>query len=140
MMKIVIPVFKHRVSPVFDWCSNLLLIEIQSGLELGRIEIAAAYSDPIQLANRLVEMGVDIAVCGGIGETLAALLEARKIQLISGVSGEVCDVLVALNTGELSDPRFLMPGFPLYHGQRRLHGVLGGKGPKHGSGNGRLRN
>jgi predicted Fe-Mo cluster-binding NifX family protein len=120
------------VSPVFDWCGNLLLVEIQSGREVGRSEVAAADTDPIRQAKQLVELRAGLVVCGGIGEILLGLIEAGNIRVIPGVSGGIDDVLAALSAGELSDPRFMMPGCSGHRGQHRLRGGFGSKGRKHG--------
>jgi predicted Fe-Mo cluster-binding NifX family protein len=130
-MNIVIPVFKNRVSPVFDWCSNLLLVEIQSGREVGRSNITVADTDPIRQAGQLVELGANLVVCGGISEMLVGLIEARDIRVIPGVSGDIDGVLAALSAGELSHPRFVMPGCAGHWGQHRLRGSFGGEGRKH---------
>jgi len=119
-MKTVIPVFKNRVSPVFDWCSNLLLVEIRLGREVGRSEVAVADTDPVRQANQVVELGAGLVVCGGIGEILLGLIEDSNIRVIPGVSGDIDDVLAALSAGELSHPRFMMPGCAGHRGRRRL--------------------
>lgn len=128
-MKTVIPIYKNRISPVFDWCRNLLLVEIQSGRELGRSKVAAANIDQVRQADQLVELGVGLVVCGGISKTLIGLLETRGIRTISGVSGNIDDVVAALRTEVLLHPRFVMPGFSGYRGGRNMHGSLGGKNP-----------
>ncbi len=133
-MKAVIPVFKNRVAPVFDWCSNLLVVEIQSGREVGRSEVAAADTDPVRQANQVVELGAGMVVCGGIGEILLRLIEDSNIRVIPGVSGDIDDVLAALSAGELSHPRFMMPGCGAHLGQHRLRGSFGGKVHNHGRG------
>ena len=133
-MKTVIPVFKNRVSPVFDWCSNLLLVEIQSGREVGRSEVAAVDTNPVRQADQLVELGAGLVVCGGISEILLGLIEANNIRVIPGVSGDIDDVLAALSAGELPHPRFMMPGCGAHLGQHRLRGGFGGKGRKGGRG------
>lgn len=130
-MKTVIPVFKDRVSPVFDWCSNLLVVEIKSGRETGRSRVAAADTDPVRQADQLVELGAGMVVCGGIGEILVGLIEARNIRLIPGVSGDIDAVLAALIAGELPHPRFMMPGWAAHLGQHRVRGGFGGEGRKH---------
>lgn len=131
-MKTAIPVFKNRVSPVFDWCSNLLLVEIQSGREAGRSKVAAAHTDPVRQADQVVELGAGMVVCGGIGEILLGLIEARGIRVIPGVSGDIDDVLAALIAGELPHSRFMMPGCGAHFGQHRLRGGFGSKIHKHG--------
>ena len=130
-MKTLIPVFKNRVSPVFDWCSNLLVVEIQSGREVGRSEVAAADTDPVGQTDQVVKLGVGLVVCGGIGEILLGLIEANNIRVIPGVSGDIDDVLAALSAGELPHPRFMMPGCGAHRGQHRLRGTFEGEGRKH---------
>ncbi|MFZ4440671.1 MAG: NifB/NifX family molybdenum-iron cluster-binding protein [Syntrophales bacterium] len=109
-MKTVIPVFKNRVSPVFDWCSNLLLIEFQAGWEVKRTEVTSAGTDPVRQAGQLVELGAGMVVCGGIGEILRCMIEASNIRVIPGVFGDIDDVLAVLIAGELPHPRFVMHG------------------------------
>jgi predicted Fe-Mo cluster-binding NifX family protein len=132
-MKIILPVYRNRVSPVFDWCSNLLLVDIQSGREVGRREVAAADTDPGKQVRRLVELGADLIVCGGISEILLGLIEASKIRAISGISGDIEDVLAAIRAKKLSHPRFTMPGCTGHRGQHRLCSGFGGKIHKHGN-------
>lgn len=129
-MKIIIPVFKNRVSPVYDWCSNLLVVEIESGWEVGRSKVATAGADPVRQADQMVELGAGVVVCGGIGELLLGIIEARDVSVISGVSGDIDDVLTALIAGEIPYPRFMMPGFSEHRRRRNVHGGLGGKNPK----------
>jgi len=136
-VKTVIPVFKNRVSPVFDWCSNLLVVEIQSGREVGRSNVAAAGTDPVRQADQVVELGAGMVVCGGIGERLLCMIEASNIRVIPGVSGDIDDVLAALIAGELPHPRFMMPGRGSHPGQHRVRGGFGSKVHKYGRGHGK---
>jgi predicted Fe-Mo cluster-binding NifX family protein len=133
-MKTVIPVFKNRVSPVFDWCSNLLVVEIQSGREVGRSKVGAADTDPVRQADQVVELGAGMVVCGGIGEILLCLIEASNIRVIPGVSGDIEDVLAALIAGELPHPRFMMPGLGAHMGQHRVRGGFGSNVHQYGRG------
>ncbi|MCP4723490.1 MAG: hypothetical protein GY863_00565, partial [bacterium] len=38
-MKIVLPIYRERISPVFDWSMKVLLVEIKSDDELKKKEI-----------------------------------------------------------------------------------------------------
>lgn len=119
-MKIVIPVLRNRVSPVFDWSRNLLLIDIQSGREMSRQEIAIAEPNQGKQVCKLVELGANLLVCSGISKELMSLIKARSIGVISGVSGDIDDVLRAICMKKLSHPRFMMPGCAGRRGQNRL--------------------
>ena len=130
--KAAIPIFQGRVSPVFDWCGNLLLVEIRSGQEVQRQEVEVASTDPVLKTNRLVELGANLLVCGGISELLLSLIESRDIRVIPWVAGGIDDVLAALVLGNLPHPRFMMPGCAGQRGRHRVRRGFGGRGRKHG--------
>ena len=130
--KAAIPIFQGRVSPVFDWCGNLLLVEIRSGQEVQRQEVEVASTDPVLKTNRLVELGANLLVCGGISELLLSLIESRDIRVIPWVAGGIDDVLAALVSGNLPHPRFMMPGYAGQRGRHRVRRGFGGRGRKHG--------
>lgn len=105
------PVFRDRVSPVLDTCHRMALID--PGTRDHR-EPRTVSCEGVSLAERVRELqrlGVGTVICGALSEALANLLEAGKIRLISGVSGEVREVLEAYLNGRLNDERFRMPGF-----------------------------
>jgi hypothetical protein len=50
-MRIAIPQWQGRVSPVFDVAANLLLVEVDDTGEVGRQEVALTASDPARGAK-----------------------------------------------------------------------------------------
>jgi predicted Fe-Mo cluster-binding NifX family protein len=109
-MKLAIPEFNGRVSPVFDCCRRLLVID--TSVE-GPNRIASQdWSEVVcvKRSGRLREMGVRILLCGGISTDLAREIEAGGVEVIPWVSGEINEVLDAYLEGRLPDPRFTMPG------------------------------
>ena len=40
MIRIAIPIFRHRVSPVLDTCTRLLIIDYEGHTEVDRREVA----------------------------------------------------------------------------------------------------
>ena len=110
MKRILVPVFQQRVSPVFDSCRRLLVIDVEDDKEVDRKEI---YLDNLTLAERISiirRLNAAVVICGGISEPLNQLLVDLKIRLIKGVAGNVSDVVWAFLGDELDDPRFFMPG------------------------------
>jgi predicted Fe-Mo cluster-binding NifX family protein len=146
-MKVAIPIFRSRVSPVFDWCKWLLLVRIRSGRKETRGEIEVGGLDLLERVERLSNAGTDVLICGAIGVVLVQLLESRGIKVIPGVAGEVEDVIHALASDEFPHERFLMPGCRqrkrmAYQERKRYRQgriVTGqrGKGKGHGQGFGR---
>jgi predicted Fe-Mo cluster-binding NifX family protein len=110
LMKVAIPVFEGRVAPVFDWCRRLALVEADGGGWPERREEDVSGVAPLQRADRLAELGVDVLVCGGISPGLASLVEARGIRTVPWVAGEAGEVLGEFIEGRLPSERFMMPG------------------------------
>jgi predicted Fe-Mo cluster-binding NifX family protein len=109
-MKVAIPIFRSRVSPVLDWCTRLLLVRIRTGREETREEIEVGGLDLLERVERLSNAGTDVLICGAIGDFVARLLESKGIRVIPWISGEIEDVIHALASEEFPHDRFLMPG------------------------------
>jgi predicted Fe-Mo cluster-binding NifX family protein len=109
-MKLAIPEFNGRVSPVFD-CSRRLLVIDTAVQGQGRITIQDWTGvDGVKRTERLLELGVNTLLCGGISSDLAGQIKASGIKVISWISGEVSEVLAAYQNGALPDPELTMPG------------------------------
>jgi len=109
-MKVAIPVWNLRISPLFDTARNLLIVEVDKGEELSRYwEELEGYFPPWR-ARKLLDLGVETLICGGISRQLAAMLYGSGITVLPWMSGFVEDVLQAYLGGKLPDQRFLMPG------------------------------
>jgi predicted Fe-Mo cluster-binding NifX family protein len=123
-MRLAIPVWNDRVSPVFDTANRLMLLDVANGVEQDRqlVDVAQA-SFPTQRARRLAELEVNILICGAISRPLAGLVSTAGIVVIPWVSGALDEVLRAFLTDRLSDPRWRMPG-------------CGGRGQRHRRGRG----
>jgi predicted Fe-Mo cluster-binding NifX family protein len=109
-MKVAIPVFRSRISPVFDWCNRILLVGIGFGKEEAREEIEVGSLDMLERAEGLLRAGTDVLVCSAIGGFLSQLIESKGIRVIPWVAGEIEDVIRALKSDGLPHDRFLMPG------------------------------
>ena len=110
MATIAIPIFRSRVSPVFDTCTRLLLIDFGDNREIIRKEFDL---DNFSLRERLQILeknAVAVIICGGISDVFHAILSNSKIRLISGICGNVDEVIKAHIDGRLDDPCFFIPG------------------------------
>ena len=123
-MKIAIPVFHNRVSPVFDWSSRILVIESDGSREISREERSTTGTTPVMRVEYLVEMNVDTLLCGGISETMLAHVLARGINVIPWVTGDAEEVFSGFLDGRVPGKDFTMPGCP-----RRRRG-RGFRGPR----------
>jgi len=111
MVRVAIPIFRSRVSPVFDSCTRIMLVDIEHNQEIKRSEI---YLDELSLSERLAilqKSKVKTIICSGISDMLQNMLQSVKINLITGIAGEVDQVVAAYLSERLNEPQFNMPGF-----------------------------
>ena len=130
-MKIAIPTWNGRVSPVFDTASRLLVLEITEKSETSRFETDISEYFLPSKSMRLTGLGIDTLICGAISRPFASMITTAGIKLIPWISGQVEEIVQAFLTNTLFDPRFIMPGCAGPWGK----GLSG----KHGQGRGRRR-
>ena len=111
MNRIAIPVFKSRISPVFDSCSRVLLVDLEHNRKINRAEIPFKDLSVLERLSMLARLGVTNVICAGISQSFHDQLTAAKISPITGIVGEVGEVLSAFMCDELNDPHFYMPGY-----------------------------
>ncbi len=109
-MKVAVPTWQGRVSPVFDVARRLLVVEYQDGAERARSETAITGATPAERAKDVSRLGVDVLVCGAISRPLERLLVAEGVDVIPQTCGDVNEVLAAFQAGQLNRPAFVMPG------------------------------
>ena len=117
-MRIAIPVFQGRVSPVFGAAQRLKIWEVQeneiNSQELLTISTVAPYMRPQWLKSQ----GVEVLLCGGIGQRMKMLIESCGIKVVPWVAGVVDDVLEAYLNNTVFEEQYLMPG--CWRGKRRF--------------------
>ncbi|MGW8179342.1 MAG: NifB/NifX family molybdenum-iron cluster-binding protein [bacterium] len=109
-MRIAIPFWMERISPVFDVAKDLLLVDIENSTELERQNKRVEEADLTRRAHYVDDLGVKVLICGAISRPLRLILEARGIEVIGQVCGNTEEILQAFLQGSLSDQAFLMPG------------------------------
>ena len=109
-MKIAIPIWNGCVSSVLDFAHQLLVVDAEDKKETSRSQIQLNQQAIQQRASRLVELNVNVLICGGISWPLASMLMASNIEVIPFVTGTVDEVLNAYFNNQLTEPQFLQPG------------------------------
>ena len=125
-MKLAIPVWQGRISPVFDVAGQLLLVELADGREVARKEQLVDETSADERTRILAESGIETLICASISRVLEANLVERGIQVIAQICGNVEEVLAAFTSGSLGEERFAMPGC-CGQKRRRQHGKCGWK-------------
>jgi predicted Fe-Mo cluster-binding NifX family protein len=124
-MRIAVPDWKGRVSPVFDVAQQVLVVDLEGERELRRTTQGLGQTLLPLKAEELARQGVNVLLCAGISAPLFRMLQAHGIQVVPGISGDVNQILEGYRTGNLSDGRFALPGWR-GPGGRRHRGGRGG--------------
>ena len=109
-MRVAVPVWQNRVSPVFDTARKILLWDSAGGQTGERVEVPLVEVSPALRVGRLAELGVDVLICGAISRPLGTMVQAGGIQLVPWIAGEVDEVLRAYQSGSFPTDAFMMPG------------------------------
>ncbi len=125
-MKIAIPQWQGRVSPVFDVASTVMLADVEDARPLLRETVQLQADSLRQRALALAELGVGVLICGAVSRPLELALTHVGIEVIPQTCGEVEEVLLAYTDGSLlKHGRFLMPGCCGRRGIREQTGTGG---------------
>ena len=109
-MKVAVTVWENRISPLFDATRTLLIANIHNRVVIEKHLVSFDCISPFARATALEELGVRTLICGGVSDFFAKLIEARNIQIIGFVAGQVDEVLEAYLRGALFHKKFRMPG------------------------------
>jgi len=129
-MKVALPHWQGRVSPVLDVAENLLVVELAEKSASDRQEVVLSAADPLERARQVAQAGVAVLICGAVSWPLEVALAAAGVQVIAHVCGSIDEVLTAFQSGRLTEGAFVMPGCC---GRRRR--FRGGRNDAQGKGN-----
>ncbi len=121
-MRVAIPIWQGRVSPVFDVARQLKVFDIEDGC-VRHVQDLDCDSDSLsRRVARLVESEAAVLVCGAVSWPLHEAIKATGIQVIAQICGNVDEVAQAYASGCLTAETFLMPGCGRQHRRCRQHG------------------
>ena len=121
-MKIGIPVFNDRVSPVFNWAKKLMVAQLgKTGKKEPAYTIELDELKELERVALLTGEGIQVLICAGICRALLKAISGEGIQVIPGIVGRIDDVLDAYKSDTLMQPRFRMPGYNRIRSGRKGH-------------------
>ncbi len=109
-MRIAIPVWDDKVSPVFDTALKLLVVNIDNNREESRFFYPIDEEDITRKCQRIKRLELDTLICGAVSQVFLQILLSSGLDVIQEISGPAEDVLKAYLDGTIFQPRFLMPG------------------------------
>jgi predicted Fe-Mo cluster-binding NifX family protein len=92
-MKIALPLFRDRISPRFDVCPEIWIIELNNGEVINQEKWPMGNFNLQQRLDQLTSNGVDKLICGGIDSFCMDHLGTMGIDVIHNVAGEAGEVL-----------------------------------------------
>ena len=110
-MRLAIPEFHGRVSPAFDSCHRLLIVDKVVGTAEQVTALNWSSLHRGTRASRLKHLDVEVLICGGISNWLAGRVEDEGIRVIAWVSGEIPQVIEAYFLSRLVNSELSMPGW-----------------------------
>jgi predicted Fe-Mo cluster-binding NifX family protein len=118
-LRIAVPIWEGRVSPVLDVAERLLVVDVDAGREVSRLLVGIGPGLLPQRVRRLRDLGVEVVICGTVSRSMANMLSALGIQVFPCMRGEVDKVLRSVVRDGIPDARFFMPGYDGHGGRRR---------------------
>ena len=137
-MKIALPIWEKRLSPVLDSAVKLTVYEVEGREILSKEEHQLIEQFPPARAEQIARLGVNVLICGAVSHSLAAMIQQNGIELIPFLAGEADLLLAEYLTGNLQPEQFAMPGCRGGMGQgmgatnRNSGGGMGGGGGRGG--------
>jgi predicted Fe-Mo cluster-binding NifX family protein len=104
-MKVAIPLFKDRISPRFDVCPEIWIVELDDGKVVNQEKWLMESFNLQKRLDQLTSKGVDKVICGGIDSFCVDQLGNRGIDVIHNVAGKAREALDLFLRGALR------PGF-----------------------------
>jgi predicted Fe-Mo cluster-binding NifX family protein len=122
-MKVAIPHWQSRVSPVFDVAQHVVLVDLDAPDPRNRTNVILDDEDPARRARQLAGSGAEILICGAISLPMETAVSAAGIRVVAQICGNIECVLQAFAENRLGQDAFRMPGCcgrrRRYHGGRR---------------------
>jgi predicted Fe-Mo cluster-binding NifX family protein len=109
-MKVAVPEWQGRISPVFDVAARLVVAEVEDGTVKERQQVRLMPGEYEGRAKRLAELGIGVLICGALSWPLEMALAREGVEVISQRCGDVEAALDAFAAGALGPDAFLMPG------------------------------
>jgi len=110
-MRIALPIWEDRLSPVLDTAPRLLIVDESVPGKRTHFEAHLSEQDVLHRAKLVARLKIDVLICGAISRPFKEMLCAKGVQVISGLSGPIEDIVEAFFDGRLDQMEFLMPGY-----------------------------
>lgn len=108
-MKIAIPVWNDRVSPVFDVARTIRVVDVDVGRGVVVSDSTHTLA-PGRPASTLAALGVDVLVCSAISPSTEAAVWVSGVEVIPDICGSPDEIVEVIVAGDAELSRFGTPG------------------------------
>lgn len=104
-MKIAVPTIDGRVDDHFGHCAYYTVFDVIDGKIAGMSRLASPEGCGCKsgIASVLRQMGVTVMLAGNMGQGAKNVLEAQRIEVIRGCSGDVTVLVESYLSGDIKD-------------------------------------
>ncbi len=125
-MKIAVTYENGEIFQHFGHTAQFKVYEVQEGRIVSAEVIDTNGSGHGALAGMLSDLGIEVLICGGIGDGAQVALAQAGIELYGGVSGDADDAVIAFVSGNLNyDPEAKCDHHDHHHGESHTCGNHG---------------
>lgn len=107
---LAIPVLRSRVAPVLNWCTRIQIFPAEPSRERLGQELILPHLEAAQRLEVLRDHGVSTLICGAVSVDLLRRARELGLTVVSGVAGEVEEVVQSFWQNNLDQPKFRLPG------------------------------
>jgi predicted Fe-Mo cluster-binding NifX family protein len=132
-MKLAVPTYDGRISPVMDTARQLTVVESDEDGRCSKTLIEIPPMNTPHLARFLRDLGLTALVCGAISRQLEGMLTGLGVSFYPWHCGSVDEVVAAHLGGFLQRVDFQLPGCRRRR-NRRAGRCYGGRGGMRGNG------
>jgi len=118
-MKLAVAAQNGQVFQHFGKCPAFAVYTIENNAVQSSEILDAAGSGHAAMAGLLTKNGIEVVICGGIGDPAKQMLAEAGLRVISGASGDVEAAVQAFLSGTLKDS--LVPTCHHHHGASHEH-------------------
>ena len=109
-MRIAMPVWNERVSPLFDAAGRMRVLSVIDGLEQYRFEADIIDLNLPRICMFLKHMKIDVLICGAISDEYLHAIRESGIRVIAEISGDIDDIVSAYREDRLGGKEYHLPG------------------------------
>lgn len=123
-MRIAIPNWQGRISPVLDVAREIALFDLEDGHIIGQSSLVFDDRPIFKRVARLKENQVERVLCGALSRLFYQMLVHQGIRVSAWLTGDIETVMQAFLSGHIGDSCYRMPGchggFPRHRMMRRM--------------------